>query len=422
MHAPMFVFSAHNPYPPQSGAQQRILEVLVALRALGIPVHLTGWADFSENPLTDANNAGMKREGLCRAVSVYKDAAPSSNLAMRAARRLRRVFRSGTRAGDTAGPQIDLTTPGLRRWFHELIRESASDDVMIHYVYFSGIVSAGSPGRRPRTIQESQDLVTLNAAMRRKLQPFVAPGPVFSANSVAEEALDLSFFNSADVAAHPSEFDLIDAYDITLAIAEDEATAMRRQSPCTRVYTLPTPVLARSPAGDHGKLALFPIGPNPFNLQGYAWFVRKVLPLIVKACPDFELGVSGIPVRNVTFEYHARVRFLGFVPDLNTLWSLGRMLVNPVFGGTGQPIKTLEAMAAGVAPVILGRHAKAAPIDHGVSGFVAHDEHEFAECCIRLWCDAALCREMGKRALEAVKTECSRDKFAAGLHAALYTR
>jgi hypothetical protein len=37
--------------------------------------------------------------------------------------------------------------------------------------------------------------------------------------------------------------------------------------------------------------------------------------------------------------------------DRGDLWIMGRFLVNPVFGGTGQPIKTIEAMGQVLPPL-----------------------------------------------------------------------
>ncbi len=82
--------------------------------------------------------------------------------------------------------------------------------------------------------------------------------------------------------------------------------------------------------------------------------------------------------------------------------------INPVFGGTGQQIKTLEAMAHGLPVVILREPARESPVRHGENGFVAENEQAFAEYCVRLWTDRELCRKMGTLARETIKNECGR--------------
>jgi glycosyltransferase involved in cell wall biosynthesis len=155
--------------------------------------------------------------------------------------------------------------------------------------------------------------------------------------------------------------------------------------------------------------SLLPVGNNPFNVQGYVYFVRRVLPSVRARCPDFVLRVTGpcchrlSPVEGVDLA--------GFVPDLAAALARARFLVCPVFGGTGQQIKIIEAMAHGVPVVALEAAAQSSPMRHGVNGLVARDAEEFAEHVCRLWTDRALCRQLGAAARETVARECSRERL-----------
>ena len=407
------LFTHHNPCPPRSGAQQRIFELLIALRELEIEVHLAGSAVLSHNLWTVESRAELQSKGLCKSIYVFNEPRQAwiMNILSRTARRVKGAVFKQTH--EHTRRVLDCTTPPLRRWFADVVRKTQPESVLIHYVWFSPLISNHkSRFSGVRTILESQDLVTLNLAMNAMLDPFIRTGPVFQPYSVPEEALDLRFYERREATAHPLEFEAIDRFDVTLAISEEEAAAMRERTRHTEVFAVSTPMAPRELHTGHGELALFPMGPHPFNLQGYAWFLRKVLPLILKKCPDFQLGVSGLLYWDLTLEYHPQVRLLGFVANQSELWSMGRMLLNPNFGGTGQPIKTIEAMAAGLPPIILRRFAGTAPIEHGISGFIADDEKEFASYCIELWRDRALCSKMGRHAVDAVRTACSREKFA----------
>jgi glycosyltransferase involved in cell wall biosynthesis len=416
------VFLPHNPVPCRSGAHYRMLEMLAGLRALGHSVTIAACENAAENPWSNDAGLQLQRDGLCTDVAVFRD---PENISY--ARLLTRAWhavagKSGLWARRTARGsrhEADLTHGRLRRWFARLLESEQPDCILINYAWFSRLATCAQASRRPLMVLDAHDLVSLSAGMRAAVSRYVDDGVVFSPDAVPEAALNLGFYQSLRLAPDPAEFSALDRVDVTFAITEQDAGIMREKTIHTKIVALPTPVVAGESRPPHGALALFPMGPNPFNLQGYAWFVRKVLPRIRAACEDFQLGVSGTFNRPLTLEYNRNVRILGFVANSSTLWSMGRMLVNPVFGGTGQPIKTLEAMAAGLAPVIFERFAHAAPVVHGVSGFVAKDEHDFAAYCIRLWKDPTLCSEMGAAAMEAVRTECSREAFVHRLGAAL---
>jgi hypothetical protein len=398
-----------------------MLEMLFGLRALGAEVFLTGAEDVLENPWTDDAVAWFKRNGLAYGVSIFSP-PPRASAAERMTRAWRRVAGGLREASVTPESRVDWTTAPMRRWFTQTLQSEAADCVVINYAWFASLLPTRDRSAPTRSIVDAHDLITLNDSMRRAIGPLLRGGSVFSPERVDEAALRLQFYESMNGSVGAAEIAALERFDVTLAITERDAEAIRQKTNGTAVLALPTPVAVGGARTRHGPMALLPMGPHIFNLQGYAWFVRKVLPLIHAECPGFELAVSGTIHPNTTLEYHPHVRILGFVPEPADLWALGRMLVNPVFGGTGQPIKTLEAMAAGVPPVLLRHFAHAAPLVHGVNGFIAEDEAEFAHYCVRLWKSPELCWAMGSAAMETVRSACSREQFSAQLGAALGRR
>jgi len=160
--------------------------------------------------------------------------------------------------------------------------------------------------------------------------------------------------------------------------------------------------------------ALFTVGPNFFNTQGYLYFVKKVLPRVLRSAPSFALRVTGSFPQRVP-EVAPGITLSGFVPDLKSVYEIARFFVCPVFGGTGQQIKIVEAMAHGLPVVALRFAAERSPIQHGVNGLVAENAEEFAEHTVRLWQDPALCRRLGNAARETVANEFSNDRLIEGL-------
>jgi Glycosyltransferase len=144
------------------------------------------------------------------------------------------------------------------------------------------------------------------------------------------------------------------------------------------------------------------------------YFVKKVLPRVLRRAPSFLLKVTGsFPFKTPLAA--AGVTLSGFVPDLKPVYESARFFVCPVFGGTGQQIKIVEAMAHGLPVVALRFAAERSPVRHEVNGLIADNAEQFAEHTVRLWNDAALCRRLGDAARETVASEFSSDRLTDAL-------
>ncbi len=122
------------------------------------------------------------------------------------------------------------------------------------------------------------------------------------------------------------------------------------------------------------------------NVDGLAWFVSDVLPRLLEARPDIRLRVTGAnPPPAARALAGPAVDFVGFAPDLRTLYETVRVVVVPMRFGAGVKVKCIEALQYGV-PVVstsvgaegLGPHDSRAVI-------VADDAREFADSLLTLY-------------------------------------
>jgi glycosyltransferase involved in cell wall biosynthesis len=105
------------------------------------------------------------------------------------------------------------------------------------------------------------------------------------------------------------------------------------------------------------------------------------------------------------------MHFAGYADDFRSVLAEAAFLVCPVFGGTGQQVKIVEAMAHGLAVVALRDAAERSPLEHGISGLVADTAEEFAEHVLTLWKDRALCRALGQAARRVVTEQLSEGRL-----------
>ncbi|RLI32452.1 hypothetical protein DRO56_03500 [Candidatus Bathyarchaeota archaeon] len=231
--------------------------------------------------------------------------------------------------------------------------------------------------------------------------------------------MEEDFFKKLNLTVELEEFQIYDKYHFTIAISPKEAEIINQNTHRTRIVYIPMTQEPYYISNSYTGPALFPTGPNPFNVHGYLYFIKKVLPRVIKKAPSFSLQVTGAICRDVLPV--EGISLCGFVPDLKSLYKSAKFVVCPVWGGTGQQVKIVEAMAHGV-PVIASKHAaEASPIQHNVNGLIANDAEEFADYVVQLWYDKETCYRLGHAARETIASDFSRARLVEKLSSIITT-
>jgi glycosyltransferase involved in cell wall biosynthesis len=223
------------------------------------------------------------------------------------------------------------------------------------------------------------------------------------------------------------EGDVCRAVRSIVAVSEQDADIMRREYGARRVSAVPTGVdidyFARPPQPER-KADLVFIGSMDWmpNIDGAAWFVREILPLIRKQAPDCTVAIAG---RRPTTELTAlaardsRIIITGTVADIRPwLWGSAVSIV-PLRIGGGTRIKIYEAMAAGTPVVSTTVGAEGLDVTHGETILLADEPHDFADACIALLRDKAESARIASAAWERVSSRYSWDAVAAAFEGML---
>lgn len=148
------------------------------------------------------------------------------------------------------------------------------------------------------------------------------------------------------------------------------------------------------------------------NGQGLLWFIDRVWPLVRIQFPDARLRVAGagnVP-RIQSYAGHAGIELLGFVADLESLYSTASAAVAPLHLGAGVKFKVVEAILAGL-PVIT-THVGAEGIgDTSWFAGVHDDASNFAESVSEVLADPHRARVQASRARSAAQAFYSSEKF-----------
>jgi len=412
------VFVPHKPWPPRFGAHKRYLETIAGLKALGFKITLAS-SNASTDLKWDTESAESLKQRWVDEVHVHQPTMADYKFIHRLKSfydldySLIPVLRRLHLIGERESPLNSRvhTLPSMRRWFKQLAEQTSPDLIFLNYAFWDPLVDHQSMQSVTR-IMETIDLLSLNRRMWQALAKRL-PAPPINPADVTDEVLQEDFFQKLKLVVDPEEFRIYDRYNYTIAISQQEAQIIKKNTSQTQVVHIPMTQQPVDIANDYSGPALFPTGPNHYNTQGYLYFVRRVLPLVRAKEPSFCLQVTGhsstqvLPADGVLLS--------GFVPSMEPLYNSARFLVCPVFGGTGQQVKVVEAMAHGVPAVALRVAADRSPIQHEVNGMIANNAEEFAEHVLRLWKDPKLCAQLGDAARKTVAQEFSPTRLVEAL-------
>jgi glycosyltransferase involved in cell wall biosynthesis len=147
-------------------------------------------------------------------------------------------------------------------------------------------------------------------------------------------------------------------FDRSLLISAEETELLRSRCGAPGIDTLP-PLLREPAALDRAAvdrprftfLGGFDYAPN---IHGLDWFLRACRDEVLATLPDIEIDVVGAGTDRglaAAEAWGGRVRFHGWVDDLDTVLANSAALLSPLRTGSGVKIKVLEALARGL-PVV----------------------------------------------------------------------
>jgi GT2 family glycosyltransferase/glycosyltransferase involved in cell wall biosynthesis len=142
--------------------------------------------------------------------------------------------------------------------------------------------------------------------------------------------------------------------------------------------------------------------PNQIAME---WFTRFVLPLIVEKLPQAKLLVAGSdpPPRHAFPDVTGAIELLGFVEDIQPLFSECALFVCPIRSGSGVRVKLLEAFASGIPVVSTTLGAEGLAREDGDFCFLADDAPSFAARVVELLENQEAAQRMAARARAEVE-------------------
>lgn len=154
----------------------------------------------------------------------------------------------------------------------------------------------------------------------------------------------------------------------------------------------------------------------PPNKNGVYHFVRNVFPMIRQRVPEAELHIAGKGDESVLTDLNNTgegIKTLGFVEDIATEYEAAKVVVIPIYQGSGTCVKFVEGL-------FMNRPIVSTPV--GARGFdriakdgehylLAKDDKDFADKTVELLLNTEKSIDMANKAKELAKSRFSQEKF-----------
>ena len=192
----------------------------------------------------------------------------------------------------------------------------------------------------------------------------------------------------------------IQKFDQVVTMTPEDAAYLKSYAPGANVRPIPIGIDAQefSPIEPRPSEAVSVLFMGNFfhlpNVEAARFLVREIAPRF----PDVRFRIAGSPILEGP-QGGPNVELTGHVPDTRTLYhSPNTIVMAPLFYGTGQRVKLLEAFSM-ACPVVTTRvGAMGFPVEAGVNMLIAQNADEFAAALRRLVAEPGLRRRLGDNA------------------------
>lgn len=193
-----------------------------------------------------------------------------------------------------------------------------------------------------KTFFDFNDAISLNYQTAKKLASF----PWSFIYWIEEKKVSLYELEIASIAKYVNFVSPFDIEYIKEKLKKDNVSL-----PCFYNISVGVEIKMIENVSKSNKILFFGNIKYPPNMDAVNFFVSSILPEVKKEIPDIKFVVAGNYSDKIKFKDSSSIEQLGFVDDINYLFSQVKMVVAPIRFGAGVPTKILEALSKGV-PVI----------------------------------------------------------------------
>lgn len=186
-----------------------------------------------------------------------------------------------------------------------------------------------------------------------------------------------------------AEYAAMQQADAVLTHSTEEAALITRHAPRTTVHVVPwafEPATGLLPSFTKRSGLVF-VGnyTHAPNHDAARWLATEVMPCVWQKAPHIMCTLAGAAMPESLFALaQDRLRVVGHVPDLNTLYDTARLSVAPLRFGAGIKGKVLESFAAGLPCIMTAIAAEGLMLPSTLERLIGYDAQSVAERIVEL--------------------------------------
>jgi len=195
--------------------------------------------------------------------------------------------------------------------------------------------------------------------------------------------------------------------DGIMAISPGDAALFRKYAPATPCIEVPIGFdFGKTSSCDHNRQpenspVFYHLGSMDWmpNVQGLTWFIKEVMPTIIRDHPEFVFRMAGKKMPSLFYRFEGKnLRIDGEVEDSEQYQSGKSVLIVPLLSGGGLRAKIVEGMSLGKTIISTTIGAEGIPYTDQENILIADSGEDFARQITRCLNSPELCREIGRNA------------------------
>lgn len=309
----ILLFFPENPLKQDSGNKTRVVELLKYYKDRGILVDFVSMQDRDFQP---EDLEKLKETGWVSNAYLIKRKPKKGNF-------FSYLFESKIPSAlYNRSKVLNFVTYNLKKEFDAILRQNQYDFIIISYVGWANLLDDKSPLKGARTIIDTHDFATVQAKNQKRFE------------------LGL-YFND--------EISKLNRFDEVWAISGDEFFVFNQfvnSKVTVRFVPFVLPNHFNSLQSDKIFDLLYVASDNSHNSQSAKWFFDQVYPLLDSSIKIHVVGKIGN-----TIGAYPNVEKSLYLPNLDDAYAQSKVVLCPMFSGSGLKIKVIEALSFGL-PVV----------------------------------------------------------------------
>lgn len=367
MRKHILIVSPIPSHPQDAGNRARIYSMVTNLKKYGHEVY---FLYIREDESVDESKMRNYWQDRFFSLTYSNPGAKKRTIIQRALRKAEKIYRGYPNFPFAVDDRYDEAVSHLAK---ALNKQFKFDVVIVEYVFFSKVLNCFK--------ENTLKIIDTHDAFSGRYETF------------KQLKIPYSWYSTTEA----QEAKGLHRADLVLAIQEKEEIYFRELIG-EKVVTIGHTVAINKPKKLNfiRRKILYVGSSNENNVYGINYFINEVFSRIKVKFPETQLLLAGKICEAV--EEVEGCKKLGYVENIDSLYEMSDLVINPILFGTGLKIKSIEALGYSKTLVTTSEGAKGLETGINTAFLVAEDAEKFENSIVRVFCDTNFANQLSENA------------------------